>query len=131
MNTSEVRGPIWVRTNKDGTVSVGLTAQTIGRMGECFHIMQADTEDVIEGQPMLVMETNDGLESIKSPVTGRVVVFNDRARDFPDKLTQDESILTLLPKGVVKEKKKPKEDPVYFAQEIPFEIWANGQNQQR
>ena len=105
--STETRGPIWIRTNKDGTVSVGLTAQTIGRMGECFHIMQADTEDVIQGQPMLVMETNDGLESVKSPVTGRVLVFNDKARDFPDKLKEEESILTLLPKGVEVKKKKP------------------------
>lgn len=119
--STEIRGPVWIRTNKDGTVSVGLTAQYIrDRACECFHIMQADTEEVWEGQPMLVMETNDGMETVKSPVTGRVLVFNDRARDFPDKLKEEESILTLLPKGVEvqKTKSKPSKTENNFEEQI-------------
>lgn len=97
--SKETRGPIWVQTNKDGTVSVGLTAEFVrSKMGECFHIMQADLDDVIINQPMLVFETNDGLESVKSPVTGSVLQFNRRAVDFPDKLTEEEVILTIRPK---------------------------------
>lgn len=113
----EVRGPIWIRTNKDGTVSVGLTAEFVRtKMGECFHIMQADVDDVVINQPMLVFETNDGLESVRSPVTGAILKFNRRAVDFPDKLTEEEAILTILPRGTETSKKSKsiKAAPVIF-----------------
>lgn len=114
MSDKQILGSIWVQTNKDGTVSVGLTADFIRtKMGECFHIMQADKDDLVENQPMLVMETNDGLESVRSPVTGRILSFNRRAVDFPDKLKDSESILTILPVGVAPKATTKKPKPVY------------------
>jgi glycine cleavage system H lipoate-binding protein len=94
----EVRGAIWFQTSEDGTVTVGLTWDYIRqKLGECFHVMQADERQLIQNQPMLVLETNDGLETIKAPVSGTIVHFNWRARDFPDKLTEEETILIIKP----------------------------------
>src|SRR5260370_11552088 len=91
----------WIETNPDGTVNVGLTDNLIqSKLQECFHILQANTLAVKENEPMLVLETNDGLESLKSPVTGTVLKFNDRARNFPDKIKEDEVVLHLCPVGV-------------------------------
>lgn len=118
----KILGSIWVQTNKDGTMSVGLTADFIrNKMGECFHIMQADKDDVIENQPMLVLETNDGLESVRSPITGRVLSFNRKAVDFPDKLNETESILTIMPAGVVKKAKTTTVRHRTWAEEFPFD----------
>lgn len=111
----EIKGPIWYQTNKDGTVSIGLTNEYIQkRCSECFHIMQADLYEVAVNQPMLVLETNDGLDSIPSPVSGHVVNFNWRARDFPDKLTEEESILTIKPKEKEPVKKPAKIEQPYY-----------------
>jgi len=96
--SKEILGSIWVQTSRDGMVSVGLTRDYIRqKLGECFHIMQADAGQLTLNQPMLVLETNDGLETIKSPVSGVIVHFNWRARDFPDKLTEEETILVIKP----------------------------------
>jgi|SRR5712664_2297847 len=103
----ENREPIWIETNPDGTVNVGLTHNFINqKLQECFHIIQADATDVKRNSPMLVLETNDGLESIKSPITGRILTFSDRARNFPDKLTEDDVIIKILPEGVKLPEKK-------------------------
>ena len=104
---------IWVDTQEDGTVKVGLTRNFIeSKLTECFHIIQADAQEVRKGGPMLVVETNDGLSSLKSPVSGRIIRFNDRARNFPDKMTEDEVILVL--------NTKPREKPAEIIRQQIF-----------
>jgi glycine cleavage system H lipoate-binding protein len=97
----EVNGNLWTETSPRGTLRIGFTQRFIEeKLGECFHVMQADLNKVVRGGPMLVIETNDGLENLKSPVTGSILVFNDRARNFPDRLKEEETILEVLPDGV-------------------------------
>ena len=64
-------------------------------------MLPADASEVREKGPLLVLETNDGLQSIKTPVAGKVAYFNPKARNFPDKLTDSDTIVTLFPKGYV------------------------------
>ena len=125
----EYNGSIWSETNKDGTVSVGLTQNYIdNELMTCFHIMQADAQVLKKNGPMLVIETNDGLSSLKSPVTGRIMNFNDRARNFPDKLKESDTILTILPDGVkFVGKEKPKVEPARMIQDDIDELFANPQ----
>jgi len=113
-------GNIWQETDKAGVVSIGLRQTYLEeKMQECFHILQADAQHLKKGGPMMVIETNDGLESLKSPLTGRITFFNDKARNFPDRLVEDDVIFTVLPEGVkpveVKRKAAPKAKPVVWA----------------
>lgn len=106
-------GNVWTETDKVGVVSIGLRQSYLEeKMQECFHILQADALNLKRGGPMMVIETNDGLESLKSPLTGRITFFNDKARNFPDRLVEDDVIFTVLPEGVkpveVKKKAIPK-----------------------
>jgi hypothetical protein len=121
------RENIWTEDEKDGLVKVGFTRRFIDNvLMECFHIVQADIKNLYEGGPMLVVETNDGLESIKSPYTGTVHYFNPKARNFPDRLTEEDTIMTILPKGIVlPERKKAavKKEPEPTAQ--GFNQWVN------
>lgn len=106
-------GLVWSKVHEDKSIGIGFTKQAIEeRLMECFHVMQADTQQVREKGPMLVLETNDGLESIKSPFTGRVSYFNSKARNFPDKLTEEDTILTILPPGVEPKKATTKTQKV-------------------
>lgn len=97
---------VWSEVHEDKSITIGFTKKCIDELlPECFHVMQADSSAVRERGPMLVLETNDGLESIKSPFTGKISYFNSKARNYPDKLVETDTILTLIPPGV--EKPKP------------------------
>jgi glycine cleavage system H lipoate-binding protein len=103
----EYSGGLWTETAPSGVVRLGFSKVFIEqKLGECFHVMQADSKNVKEGEPLLVLETNDGLESLKSPITGTILHFNSKARNFPDRLTEEDNILEVLPEGV----KAPKPD---------------------
>lgn len=94
-------GNLWTEEGKDGRVNIGFTRNFIEeRLGECFHVLQADMQVVRKGGPLMVIETNDGLESLKSPLTGSILVFNAKARNFPDRLTEEDNIMEILPEGV-------------------------------
>lgn len=110
---------IWTEEVKDGTINIGFTQQFIDQnMNECFHVIQADTKQVTKDGPLLVLETNSCLESIKAPITGHVHFFNQKALNFPDKLTEADVIITLSSTEKKKEV-KPRQE-VY--QHI-FEEW--------
>lgn len=120
-------GNLWTETDKVGTVSIGLRQSYLEeKMQECFHILQADALNLKRGGPMMVIETNDGLESLKSPLTGRITFFNDKARNFPDRLVEDDVIFTVLPEGVkpVEVKKKAAKPKDIFYEPIDW----NAQN---
>ena len=106
----EFIGNIWTETEPAGTVRIGFSRGFIEqRLGECFHVMQADSKFLRKGSPLLVIETNDGLESLKSPISGTIMSFNPKARNFPDRLTEEDMILHVIPEGVkiVEKAKKP------------------------
>lgn len=92
---------LWTEEQTSGAVFIGFTRRFIEeKLGECFHILQADSKKVKKGEPLLVIETNDGLENLKAPLSGTIIVFNDKARNFPDRLTEEDTILQVVPEGV-------------------------------
>lgn len=98
----QVSGNLWFTTEKDET-RIGFTRSFIAeRLSECFHVLPADTKNVKEKGPLLVLETNDGLEPVCSPVTGRLTYFNEKARNFPDRLTEEDCIVSLSSKELTK-----------------------------
>lgn len=99
-------GNVWSEV-RNGRMAIGFTKQCIDdTLPECFHVLQADATTVKLRGPMLVLETNDGLLSILSPVAGRIRFFNDRARNFPDKLTEEDVIIEVeLPQPAQEVKK--------------------------
>lgn len=108
----EFTGDLWQEREPDGRIKIGFAKRYIDDvLGECFHVMQADTREVKKGGPLMVIETNDGLTSLKSPLTGTILNFNSKARNFPDRLSEDDVIMEVVPEGVkiaAKEKvKKP------------------------
>jgi hypothetical protein len=97
----EQLGNIWTETDNRGVMKIGFSREYIEtKLGECFHVMQADTKFARKGQPLLVLETNDACEKIKSPLTGTILVFNTKAANYPDRLTTEDTIMEVLPEGV-------------------------------
>ena len=94
---------MWTEEMQSGTINIGFTREYIDLMlNECFHITQAQMYLVTEGKPMLTIETNEGLKVLLAPCTGVVASFSSKARDFPDKLTEEDVVLVILPKKEVK-----------------------------
>ncbi len=76
-------------------IKVGLTSDFLNQLDECWHILPAHSHHIKEKSPLLTVETNDGLMSILSPVSGNVLRWETRATNFPDKLTSNDIILVL------------------------------------
>lgn len=127
-------GDLWVETLPEGTINVGFTQPCIEeKLQECFHVLPADVVRTKREQPLLVLETNDGLVSIKSPVNGHITFFSDKARNFPDRLSEEDVIVTLITeeqrkKSIEKAKKNLEELRVERgqAQVQPFNFGAGG-----
>jgi glycine cleavage system H lipoate-binding protein len=97
-----VDGSIWTETDARGVSLIGFRQEYIDQvLGECFHVVQADTRRARKGCPLMVLETNDGTNRVRSPVTGTILTFSDKARNFPDRLTEDDVIVEVLPEGTV------------------------------
>jgi hypothetical protein len=110
----ESLGNIWTETDSRGVMRIGFSREYIEtKLGECFHVMQADIKFARKGQPLLVLETNDACEKIKSPLTGTILMFNGKAANYPDRLTDEDVIVEVLPEGVkLPETKKFKPEDV-------------------
>ena len=92
---------IWSEENQ-GVVSIGFTQAFIdGVLTECFHITQSGSILATKGKPMLTIETNEGLKTIKAPVTGTITHFSQDARDFPDCIREDNVIVQIKLKSNV------------------------------
>jgi glycine cleavage system H lipoate-binding protein len=96
-----VDGSTWTEPDDRGVIRIGFRQSYIEQvLGECFHVVQADTRKARKGCPLMVLETNDGTSRVRSPVTGTILTFSDKARNFPDRLTEDDVIVEVLPEGV-------------------------------
>lgn len=87
---------IWMNKKPNGQVDIGFQQTYISEhLQEAFHILPASHGKIESGAPMMVVESNDGLENIHSPFVGRFVNFSDKARNFPDRLKETDVVLTL------------------------------------
>lgn len=90
---------IWYEKNGD-VILMGLTRSFLDTLDECLHIIPTSGVSVKEKSPLFTVETNDCLVSILSPVSGSFLSWNDRATNFPDKLTESDVIIRLSSKEV-------------------------------
>ena len=98
-----ISGNIWYQTSQ-GRMEIGFTKECLDeKLTECFHILPADNYAVKQRGPLMVLETNDGLEAVHSPIAGRVLFFSDKARNFPDRLTEEDVVVAIeMPREVKK-----------------------------
>lgn len=110
-----VHGHIWIDRREDGLVQMGFTQQCIDeKLQETFHVVLADNFQATEKQPLFVLETCEGLESVPSPVSGNIMFFNDKARDFPDRIVEGDVILQISDGKKKKSNQAPVDLGPYF-----------------
>lgn len=93
MKETSKDGRVWFE--KKGTeIQMGFTPQMLGELDDCWHLLPAasNKQEIRENQPLLSVETNDGLFSVPTPVSGIITFFDNKAMNFPQKLTTDDVV---------------------------------------
>lgn len=108
MKTISKDGKLWFRTNANGHVEVGFTGEFLGELDGCWHMLPAAGQktEIKEQQPLVAVETNDGLFSLPSPVSGIITFFDNKAMNFPEKLDTDQVVCVVKDAEAIRAEEK-------------------------
>lgn len=105
-------GELWVDERDNGRVRLGFTSAFLSQhQSECWHIIPTSGK-IQKGSVLMSLETNDGLIPVASPVDGTIELFEEKAINYPEKLTVDTDIAeirleVIKPKSAADYLKKP------------------------
>lgn len=77
----------WVRVEDDGTVVTGVDDYAQEQLGDITYLELPDAgTEVVQGEPLGVVESVKAATDVYAPVTGEIVEANQAAIDSPDQL---------------------------------------------
>lgn len=80
----------WVRTEADGTVSIGITDHAQETLGDIVFLeLPAVGKAVTAGDAIGVVESVKAASDIYAPVSGEIVAINESLIDTPDAVNAD------------------------------------------
>lgn len=80
----------WVRTEADGTVTVGITDFAQDALGDLVFIELPDVgRKLAAGESCAVVESVKAASDVYAPVAGEVIATNDALKDAPEQLNAD------------------------------------------
>jgi glycine cleavage system H protein len=80
----------WVRTESDGTITVGITDHAQDLMGDMVFVELPDTGvSVSAGEDCAVVESVKAASDVYAPIAGEVVAVNTPVTDTPEVLNKD------------------------------------------
>jgi glycine cleavage system H protein len=80
----------WVRTETDGSVTVGITDHAQELLGDMVFIELPETEaNYTAGEECAVVESVKAASDVYSPITGEVTAINEELADAPETINQD------------------------------------------
>jgi glycine cleavage system H protein len=80
----------WVRTEADGTLTVGITDHAQEALGDVVFLELPDAGRVVEaGESIAVIESVKAASDIYAPVAGEIVANNQDAADAPESVNAD------------------------------------------
>ncbi|MFP5349783.1 MAG: glycine cleavage system protein GcvH [Gammaproteobacteria bacterium] len=80
----------WVRTEGDGTLTVGITDHAQDLMGDMVFVeLPAVGKQVTAGKECAVVESVKAASDVYAPVTGTVTAANNDLSDTPDTVNKD------------------------------------------
>ncbi len=80
----------WIRTEADGSVTVGITAFAQDALGDIVYVELPDVGASFDaGKPCAVVESVKAASDIYAPVSGKVIAINDALKDTPELINQD------------------------------------------
>jgi glycine cleavage system H protein len=80
----------WVRTEPDGSVTVGITEYAQEQLGDVVFVQQPETgRKVARGENCAVVESVKAASDIPAPVSGEILAVNSALADAPQKLNEE------------------------------------------
>lgn len=80
----------WVKTEADGTLTVGITAYAQDALGDIVFVdLPAVGSEVSAGKDCAVVESVKAAGDIYAPVAGEIVATNDAVKDAPESINAD------------------------------------------
>ncbi len=80
----------WVRTNPDGTVTIGITDHAQHALGDLVFAEAPDAgRTVAAGEACAVVESVKAASDVYSPIAGEVIAGNTTLGDAPEKINSD------------------------------------------
>ena len=80
----------WVRTEGDGTATVGITEHAQDLLGDMVFVELPDVGDnVSTGDDVAVCESVKAASDIYAPVSGEVIAVNEELEDAPELVNSD------------------------------------------
>ena len=80
----------WIRTEADGTVTIGITDHAQAALGDLVYIELPDVGRMLKGgEACAVVESVKAASDVYAPVAGVVVAVNDALSDAPEKVNAD------------------------------------------
>lgn len=80
----------WVRTNADGTLSVGITDHAQASLGDLVYLeMPKPGRKVKAGEAVAVVESVKAASDVYAPVAGEIVAANEAIAGTPESVNQD------------------------------------------
>jgi len=80
----------WVRTEADGTLTVGITDHAQDLMGDMVYVeLPAVGKQVTAGKECAVVESVKAASDVYAPVSGTVTAVNNDLSDAPDTVNKD------------------------------------------
>ncbi|WP_198265101.1 glycine cleavage system protein GcvH [sulfur-oxidizing endosymbiont of Gigantopelta aegis] len=77
----------WVRTEDDGTLTIGITEHAQGLLGDMVFVELPDIGDEFEAeQDCAVVESVKAASDIYCPIEGEVVAVNEELEDSPEQI---------------------------------------------
>ena len=79
----------WVADNRDGTVTVGITAHAVEQLGELVYVeLPKPGASVSRGASCAVVESTKAASDIYAPVSGEVVAANAELGEHPERVSE-------------------------------------------
>ena len=80
----------WVRAERDGVLTVGITDHAQDQLGDVVYIQHPETgRKVKRGENCAVVESVKAASDIPAPVSGEIVAVNSALADAPQKLNEE------------------------------------------
>ena len=80
----------WIADNRDGTVSIGITAIAADQLGELVYVKLPETGKAFKrGDAIAVVESTKAASDVYAPVSGTVVAANTALDEQPGDVNKD------------------------------------------
>ncbi|CAM4049762.1 Glycine cleavage system H protein [compost metagenome] len=79
----------WLRTETDGSVTVGITAFAQNALGDVVYVQLPELQSYDKGAEASTVESVKAASGVYMPLTGEVVAVNDQLNDSPELVNED------------------------------------------